>query len=123
MSPALFAASVFLLPYTAYSYLVSPPGSPQTPLANASLLLLLVLVHFGHTNAANAAPEGEHDGEEGGSGSAGIDNPFRKALCTARDADCEFNNKSWFGAFAEASPHGNDPIAIWRLCLKGATLA
>lgn len=80
---------MFLLPYTAYSYLVSPPGSPQTPLANSSLLLLLVLVHFGHTNAANAATEEDHDG---GSGSAGIDNPFRKALCTARDADCESKN-------------------------------
>jgi hypothetical protein len=83
---------VFLLPYTAYSYLVSSPAGPgaqQAPLADNSLLLLLVLVHFGHTNAANSAPEEGYSDGASGVGNAGVDNPFRRALCTARDTDCE----------------------------------
>lgn len=77
------AASVLMLPYTAFTFLVrsgGPQPLPGSPLGDASRLLLLVLLHH--------APPLE----------IGISNPFRAALqqlqvgtaCSGSPANCQF---------------------------------
>ncbi|CAM6120274.1 unnamed protein product [Calypogeia fissa] len=92
------AASVLLLPYYSYAYLVNAQGEvSKSPLADNSLLLLLVLVH----NIKTALPPSESGEENVGDKQQllnGVEalfpkvvppgfNPFREALETLQDTN------------------------------------
>ncbi|XP_057873570.2 uncharacterized protein LOC131079592 [Cryptomeria japonica] len=87
------AASVVLLPYYTFNYLVNASGEmPKRPLADNSLLLLLVLIHY-----RKSLPLEEASGntlETNGSNTGGLGeslnshhNPYSRALETARDIE------------------------------------
>uniref|UniRef100_A0A0D6R327 Dymeclin n=1 Tax=Araucaria cunninghamii TaxID=56994 RepID=A0A0D6R327_ARACU len=85
------AATVVLIPYYTYNYLVNSSGEiSRRPLADNSLLLLLVLIHYRKSLPLEEATV--HKLEVNGSGGLGDNmgfhhNPYSKALETARDIE------------------------------------
>ncbi|KAJ7522567.1 hypothetical protein O6H91_18G017800 [Diphasiastrum complanatum] len=88
------AASVLMLPYYTYSYLVSPTAGSNIskfPLADNSLHLLLVLNHYGKSlvdaSLDTVVELSRDDATAGLDASLYPSNPFRQALESARDTD------------------------------------
>ncbi|EFJ31142.1 hypothetical protein SELMODRAFT_87955 [Selaginella moellendorffii] len=81
------AATVFMLPYYTYTYLLSPGSDrfSKFPLADNSLLLLLVLVHYGKRTHVTPLDNDVEPCTE--NLAVGLHNPFRRALSSSRDTD------------------------------------
>lgn len=87
------AATVVLLPYYTYNYLLSSSGEiSKRPLADNSVLLLLVLVHYRKSLLVEEATENKLDANGGDTGTFGESscfhhNPYARALESARDIE------------------------------------